>query len=313
MAATQYQIFCKYFNENVNKIVSNESSKEWISAEEWYQCKIAYNVTNASQTNALLISQDSINTSITKGSPYRILYDALLAKMDTDNPITGRRLTYDLLSNEEKIVYDLCSRYEEIIKMIGNDDCVIEYAMIRHLDHLSYSYRRDDRYIDKKGVERSIKRAAKSIDSDLYNVVFDQNRNDNPKYDMLFTYNGMTQTNEQLDLYKYKTTIKTGDNSGAYTVVTPGHVPIESFNPPKTPGENESVVTLTTVTEAPEIAPSCMYERMERLKVSPWFYICTCNSLITAMNKARELVDIYGKDAVKIGKIVPLDQYIEIV
>ena len=56
-----------------------------------------------------------------------------------------------------------------------------------------------------------------------------------------------------------------------------------------------------------------MYERMERLKVSPWFYICTCNSLITAMNKARELVDIYGKDAVKIGKIVPLDQYIEIV
>ena len=221
MAATQYQIFCKYFNENVNKIVSNESSKEWISAEEWYQCKTAYNVTNASQTNALLISQDSINTSITKGSPYRILYDALLTKMDTDDPITGRRLTYDLLSNEEKIVYDLCSRYEEIIKMIGNNDCVIEYAMIRPLDHLSYSYRRDDRYFDKKGTEGSLKRAAKSIDSDLYDVVFDQNRNDNPKYDMLFTYNGMTQTNEQLDLYKYKTTIKTGDNFGAYTVVTP--------------------------------------------------------------------------------------------
>ena len=313
MAATQYQIFCKYFNENVNKIVSNESSKEWISAEEWYQCKIAYNVTNASQTNALLISQDSMNTSITKGSPDRILYDALLAKMNTDDPITGRRLTYDLLSNEEKIVYDLCSRYEEIIKMIGNDDCVIEYAMIRPLDHLSYSYRRDDRYFDKKGTERNLKRAAKSIDSDLYNVVFDQNRNDNPKYDMLFTYNGMTQTNEQFDLYKYKTTIKSGDNSGAYTVVTPGCVPIESFNPPKTPGEREATVTLSTVTEAPDMAPSCMYERMESLKVSPWFYICTCNSLIAAMNKARELVDIYGKDAVKIGKIVPLDQYIDIV
>ena len=313
MAATQYQIFCKYFNENVNKIVSNESSKEWISAEEWYQCKIAYNVTNASQTNALLISQDSINTSITKGSPYRILYDALLTKMDTDDPITGRRLTYDLLSNEEKIVYDLCSRYEEIIKMIGNDDCVIEYAMIRPLDHLSYSYSTDDRNFDKQGTERELKRAAKSIDSDLYNVVFDQNRNDNPKYDMIFTYNGMTQTSEQFDLYKYKTTVKTGDNSGAYTVVTPGCVPIESFNPPKTPGEREAVVTLTTVTEAPDMAPSCMYERMERLKVSPWFYICTCNSLIAAMNKARELVDIYGKDAVKIGKIVPLDQYIDIV
>ena len=313
MAATQYQIFCKYFNENVNKIVSNESPKEWISAEEWYQCKIAYNVTNASQANVLLTSQDSINTSITKGSPYRILYNALLAKMNTDDPVTGRRLTYDLLSNEEKIVYDLCSRYEEIIKMIGNDDCVIEYAMIRPLDHLSYSYSTDDRNFDKQGTERELKRAAKSIDSDLYNVVFDQNRNDNPKYDMIFTYNGMTQTSEQFDLYKYKTTVKTGDNSGAYTVVTPGCVPIESFNPPKTPGEREATVTLSTVTEAPDMAPSCMYERMERLKVSPWFYICTCNSLIAAMNKARELVDIYGKDAVKIGKIVPLDQYIEIV
>ena len=313
MAATQYQIFCKYFNENVNKIVSNESPKEWISAEEWYKCKTAYNVTDSSQTNVLLTSQKSINTDIAKGSPYRVLYDALLNKMETDDPITGRRLTYDLLSSEEKIVYDLCSRYEEIIKMISTDDCVIEYAMIRPLDHLSYSYSTDDRNFDKQGTERELKRAAKSIDSDLYNVVFDQNRNDNPKYDMIFTYNGMTQTSEQFDLYKYKTTVKTGDNSGAYTVVTPGCVPIESFNPPKTPGEREATVTLSTVTEAPDMAPSCMYERMERLKVSPWFYICTCNSLIVAMNKARELVDIYGKDAVKIGKIVPLDQYIDIV
>ena len=313
MAATQYQIFCKYFNENVNKIVSNESPKEWISAEEWYKCKTAYNVTDSSQTNVLLTSQKSINTDIAKGSPYRVLYDALLNKMEADDPTTGRRLTYDLLSSEEKIVYDLCSRYEEIIKMISTDDCVIEYAMIRPLDHLSYSYSTEDENFDKEGTERELKRAAKSIDSDLYNVVFDQNRNDNPKYDMIFTYNGMTQTSEQFDLYKYKTTVKTGDNSGAYTVVTPGCVPIESFNPPKTPGEREATVTLSTVTEAPDMAPSCMYERMERLKVSPWFYICTCNSLIAAMNKARELVDIYGKDAVKIGKIVPLDQYIDIV
>ena len=313
MAATQYQIFCKYFNENVNKIVSNESPKEWISAEEWYQCKIAYNVTDSSQANVLLTSQKSINTGLAKDTPYRVLYDALLNKMEADDHTTGIRLTYELLSSEEKIVYDLCSRYEEIIKMIGTDDCVIEYAMIRPLDHLSYSYSTQDKNFDKQGTERNLKRAAKSIDSDLYNVVFDQNRNDNPKYDMIFTYNGMTQTSEQFDLYKYKTTVKTGDNSGAYTVVTPGCVPIESFNPPKTPGEREATVTLSTVTEAPDMAPSCMYERMERLKVSPWFYICTCNSLITAMNKARELVDIYGKDAVKIGKIVPLDQYIDIV
>ena len=94
MAATQYQIFCKYFNENVNKIVSNESPKEWISAEEWYQCKVAYNATDASQSNALVISQDSINTDVTERSTYRTLYEALLEKMNTEDPSTGRKLTY---------------------------------------------------------------------------------------------------------------------------------------------------------------------------------------------------------------------------
>lgn len=300
MAATQYQIFCKYFNENVNKIVSNESSKEWISAEEWYQCKIAYNATDASQSNTLVISQDSINTSVSAGSTYRTLYDALLVKMNTEDPSTGRKLTYDLLSSEEKTVYDLCNRYEEIRKMIINDECVLEYAMIRPLDQMTYSTQGPT----AKQQLATNKKIAKRTDADLYNVVFDQNRNDNPKYDMLFTYNGMVQTSEQIDLYKYKTTLKTA------LQFTPGQVPVEVLKPYT---EQQNTAAGSTIRSIVEVPCSAMYERMERLKVSPWFYICTCNSLITAMNKARELVDIYGKDAVKIGKIVPLDQYIEII
>ena len=300
MAATQYQIFCKYFNETVNKIVSNESPKEWVSAEEWYKCKIAYNVKTPSQSNALVTSQNSLNTTVQKGKTYRDLYDALKVKMTTEDPITKRKLLYSDLSTEEKIVYDLCSRYEEIIEMIGDDRCVLEYAMIRPLDQMTYNTSGSN---SQQELAQN-KKLAKKTDAEIYNVAFDQNRNDNPKYDMLFTYNGMIQTDEQIDLYKYKTTVKSAPQT------TPGQVPVEAFKPymkvnQTAPGSN--------VREVVETSPMCMYEKMERLKVSPWFYICTCNSLITAMNKARELVDMYGKEAVKIGKVVPLDQYIEIV
>ena len=34
MAATQYQIFCRYLNENVNRALTNQTVVEWISAEE---------------------------------------------------------------------------------------------------------------------------------------------------------------------------------------------------------------------------------------------------------------------------------------
>ena len=110
MAATQYQVFCRYLNENVNKIVSNTSTAEWVSAEEWYQCKVAYNVTNASQTNAMLITQDSINTNVKKESTYKALYDALVSTMNTVRA-NGSRLRYTEFSAEEKRVYDICHRY----------------------------------------------------------------------------------------------------------------------------------------------------------------------------------------------------------
>ena len=59
--------------------------------------------------------------------------------------------------------------------------------------------------------------------------------------------------------------------------------------------------------------PYVYYDKMKRIKVDPWFLFSTHASLNSAMAKARELVNILGKDAVKIGKVVPLDQYIEIV
>ena len=59
--------------------------------------------------------------------------------------------------------------------------------------------------------------------------------------------------------------------------------------------------------------PTLLYERMKRIKENPWFLYSTHASLTSAMEKAQNLVDLIGKNNVMIGKVVPLDQYIDIV
>lgn len=59
--------------------------------------------------------------------------------------------------------------------------------------------------------------------------------------------------------------------------------------------------------------PYALIDRMERVPVSPWFVHSVHGSLNSAMTKARNLANLIGHENIKIGKIVPLDQYIEIV
>ena len=59
--------------------------------------------------------------------------------------------------------------------------------------------------------------------------------------------------------------------------------------------------------------PYVLVDRMERVPLSPWFIHSTHASLNSAMTKARALANIVGHENIKIGKIVPLEQYIEIV
>lgn len=59
--------------------------------------------------------------------------------------------------------------------------------------------------------------------------------------------------------------------------------------------------------------PYVLKDRMEKVPLSPWFIHSTHASLNSAMTKARTLANIIGHSNIKIGKVVPLDQYIEIV
>lgn len=362
MASTQYQIFCKYLNENTNKIVNNSSEKTWISAQEWYQAKIAYNVTDKDASNAMTLAVDSANTSVKKGSTYRELYDALKLKMENVDPETKTRLRYPDLTVEEKKVYDLCKKYPEILDMLANDKCVIEYAMIRPPDDLvvvtpiatSVSISSDFYHGGptkgdfstkkfKQTTKKELEAAAKTLDNDLSKIIYSQiDATTNEKYNMLFTFNGMVKTDEQLDgwvcegslcavrNYRFHEddsvmTYTSSTWNGGSNITKPGEeyeiggAPIKCFNGvPTTPtnsssSSNNNALAEVTFPDVEREICTAVYEGMERLQVQPWFLITTCNSLKSAMTKVQQLIDIYGKDAVKLGKVVPLEQYIEIV
>lgn len=301
----QYQIFCRYLNENTGKIVSNSSKKEWISAEEWHNAKIAYNVEDPSQSNALTITQDSLSTGIKAGSTYKALYNEILKKMNNHEIDKNKRLHYDDLSIEEQTAYNLCNRFLEIKNLAANDLCVIEYANIRPVDQMSGSGNGQSRSKDMSNKRKE----AKTTDSELYEIVYDQSSNKNEKYDMLFSYAGIKTTNEQFDYYKIKNSFKKEKH---YKRI--GEPPVECFNKyDSSIASNWSQDEIKTNGGLIDFIPNLMYEKMERIKMQPWFLITTVNSLQAAMTKAKELVNIYGKDAVKIGKVVPLEQYIEIV
>lgn len=375
MAATQYQIFCKYLNESTNKIVSNSSEKEWISAQTWYQSKVAYNVTDREAQNAMTLAVDSMNTDVRQGATYRELYDAIKAKMATVDPVTHTRLKYSALSVEEKKAYDLCQKYLDILDMVADNKCVIEYAMIRPYDELQVvpplktsvsggtgnttSYTTDFHHgghtamttssmssagtkIYKPTQQKELLAAAKLLDNDLAKIVYGQlDSANNDKYNMLFTFAGMVQTTEQLDgwicdgslcttrYYRHfpEDVVLAYQSQSWHTSVTPqkpgveytlGSEPVKCFNGPSAApsisGTNATVsVCDVTFPDTDKEVCSAVYEGMERLKAQPWFLVATCNSLRAAMTKVEQLIDIYGKDAVKLGKVVPLDQYIEIV
>lgn len=96
---------------------------------------------------------------------------------------------------------------------------------------------------------------------ELQKMIVDENKLDNPKYDMIFVYNGVD--------------IVSGAKEGDL--------------------------------------PYALHDKFLRIKPSPWVLYSRHASLQSAMTKAKQLVNAIGKDNVLIGKVVSLEQYIEIV
>lgn len=109
----------------------------------------------------------------------------------------------------------------------------------------------------------------------------------NPKYDMIFTWDGLGYFNGPKE-------------------TNPDHqiiVGVQKNNDQ----EGDTVLVKDNVQDL------LYYDKMKRIKFRPWFFHSKYHSLKAIMDKANELVDIFGKDNILIGKEVPLEQYIEVV
>lgn len=62
-----------------------------------------------------------------------------------------------------------------------------------------------------------------------------------------------------------------------------------------------------------EVVNNLYFDEMKRINFQPWFFHSRYHSLRAAMEKAKELINIFGADNIIIGKNVALDQYIDIV
>ena len=178
---------------------------------------------------------------------------------------------------EELNIYDSCLKYTTLLDAQSKNRLAVEYAMIRPVDSLTD---------DKDG---SLKKLDSALNQQLNELIVNQSHPNNPKYDMVFMYDGIARTNEQP---------LTPTNSINPGPIVMNESPVADVHPPKD--------------DKKEI-PYLYYDNMKRIKLDPWFLYSTHASLNSAMAKAKELVNILGKDAVKIGKVIPLDQYIEIV
>lgn len=244
--ATQYQIFCRYLNETVNRTLTNQITSEWISAAEFKSLKEYYKANKN--------TYDKLRDDLTHG--------------------TKRKSQFTV---EEMDIYDSCLKYTTLLDAQSKNRLAVEFAMIRPVDSLTN---------DSNG---SLKKLESALNQQLNELIVEQNRPSNPKYDMVFMYDGIAKTDEQP---------KTPTNPLNPGPIVMNESPVADVNPPNN--------------DKKEI-PYLYYDNMKRIKLDPWFLYSTHASLNSAMAKAKELVNILGKNAVKIGKVVPLDQYIEIV
>lgn len=214
MAATQYQIYCRYFHSTMNKMVTNETTAEWKQAEE----------SHPHDTNG---HQQSILPTTTHKSGEEVM---LIRQYD----IFGRSLDLNQGADISNII--------------------------------------------NQQKQRSL-----AIDAAMTLVINNEMTSDNPKYDMMFIYDGIASC--------------TGPNS----------------DNPWIGGGNKALNT-EQIAENAKAAPEVYYEKMRRLEIpAPWFLYATCASLRMAMIKAEEIVKIMTPENVFIGKVVNLDDYIDIV
>lgn len=278
MATTQYQIFCRYFNGELNRSVTNQTPCRWVGKQEW--------------NNIMLFCSEAKNKNL-----YQKLCDQLAGKVTALNPkipdpkdptktkmIVNLRWQKDF-TVEENECYTMFETLKEIQALEKKNLVVREVCLIEPKDWLGN---------DSSGV---LRRKKMMRDLAHWDTITQETSVSNPKYDMIFMYDGLAKQN--------------GPICG---VDDPDIEGLQQYRQDygEEPDGSE-VYSLNKTGQNKEQQPYIYYDAMKRVNFDIWFEHSIHASLTSAMTKANELVNIVGKANVKIGKVVPLDKYIEIV
>lgn len=237
MAVTRYEVFCRYFNDKVNRCATNQTEVEWVGREKWLDLSAFY-------------------------AANRTAYQQLCN--DLTRPTNARRRK-DFSITEENI-YSQCELYEKYMKLQADDMLSKEICQIQPLIH-----------VNRQTPQESTAARQYKSNRDLENwgIIIDEMNINNPKYDMIFMYDG---------IFRYD------DDPNC-----------------------DSRYHETDAEGCKHQKPYIYADRFKRIPFDIWFLNSVHASLASAMTKANTLVNVVGKDSIKIGKVVPLDKYIDIV
>lgn len=263
MAVTQYQIFCRYFNGDINKCVTNQTSVEWVSKSENLSLKLFCETGN----------------NDTK-------YDDLLSHVTGRQKPIRHPMDFDVIESE---IWQNFQRKKEIEFLDAKHLVAYEICQIEPLDELGVNKSQNPEAIPSAVLQRA--RANRDIAN--YGIITDQVNISNPKYDMIFMYDGIAQVKGPAFIKEDGRVVEKEDYG--------------QINDPN------ALYCRNAPTGDAHRQPYIYYDNMKRVNFDIWFEHSIHASLRSAMTKANELVNIVGKANVKIGKIVSLDKFIEIV
>ena len=191
MAATHYQIFCRYYHATVNRAVFNDiydynNSYGWISKSNI----LAPSSMSTFETSKRTDPQKPYFTSenMTNLSNFE---DAV----GENNEVTKKKLFFKLSDYGIDLENMNDSLYPYVDKELGNRRfrrAALENVWIRFEDYLLAQQGESS---DVTASQQQVKNlsAARNLDAVLNEIITEEGNSDNPKYDMMFIYDGIAQ------------------------------------------------------------------------------------------------------------------------
>lgn len=242
MAATTYNVFVRYMNNG--KAIAQQTSIGWMSYFENRELADFY-------------------------SKHANEYNSLVQRLGNGS------LKKDNFSVYELELYTKCKKYRDFEDAVSKNQAVKEHVHIepvdeKYVDPEIYKDTKEDKAYSKR--KRMLNEQKSARDLEQQSIMVEQSKPTNPKYEMIFMYNGIGKCEARAN----------------------------TLNP-------------DPANQNPPVTPYVYYDEMKRVECNPWFFYEQYGSLNAAMHRASELVNIFGKGNVLIGKEVEIDQYIDVV